>query len=300
MSPSTSTNSGAEQLVGFFRDREDAYAAIDELRDAGFTNQEIGLAFQGDTGPGTARNDKSTWQKIKDFFTGGDEDTDNDTAYSSSDIGQNYRHFNFSDEQWNYYRSGIGQGGAIVTVRADPERLAGARQVIEDNDGDLRTSGFDRSQFASSVSGRGSGAGISNEEQRLQLRGEMLRTYKERVGTGEVRLRKEVVSENRSVDVPVTREEVVIERVGASDAGPVSGNIGDIGEGQEVRIPVSEERVRVEKEPVVTGEVRVGKRAVQDTKRVDDTVRHEEVRVEKEGDVNVDEGTTPKRKKPAA
>lgn len=187
-----------------------------------------------------------------------------------------------------------------MTVRADPERLAGARQVIEDNDGDLRTSGFDRSQFASSVSGRGSGAGISNEEQRLQLRGEMLRTYKERVGTGEVRLRKEVVSENRSVDVPVTREEVVIERVGASDAGPVSGNIGDIGEGQEVRIPVSEERVRVEKEPVVTGEVRVGKRAVQDTKRVDDTVRHEEVRVEKEGDVNVDEGTTPKRKKPAA
>jgi len=294
MSSSTVTNTGTNQLVAFFRDREDAYQAIDELRKQGFRNSEIGLAFHGDSSDSTgttssAHSDKSTWQKIKDFFTGGDED--DDTAYTSDEMSDDsYRHFNFSDEQWKYYRSGIGQGGALITVNAPTDRLSKAREILKEYDADFRTSGFDRSEYADSG---------TQADQRLQLRGEMLRTYKERVGRGEVRLRKEVVSDNRTVDVPVTREEVVIERVSAGDAGRVSGNVGEIGEGQEIRIPVSEERVRVEKEPVVTGEVRVGKRAVQDTQRVNETVRREEARVEKEGDVNVDESGT-RRKKPAA
>ena len=72
-------------------------------------------------------------------------------------------------------------------------------------------------------------------------------------------------------------------------------------QGQEIRIPVSEERVRVEKQPVVTGEVRAGKRAVQGTQNVNETVRREELRVEKEGDANVaDDVASTKRKKPAA
>src|SRR3954467_15978747 len=296
MSSSTVTNTGTN-LVAFFRDREDAYQAIDELRNQGFRNDEIGLAFQGGpnavaTTSGGAHTEKSTWQSIKDFFTGGDED--NDTAYSNDNIDDNsYRHFNFSDEQWKYYRSGINQGGAIITVNASADRLSKAREILKEYDADFRTQGFDSSEYAD-YENQGTEA-----DQRLQLRGEMLRTYKERVGKGEVRLRKEVVSENQTVDVPVTREEVVIERVGAGEAGSISGNVGDIGEGQEIRIPVSEERVRVEKQPVVTGEVRVGKRAVQDTQRVNETVRREEARVEKEGDVNVDESGS-RRKKPAA
>jgi uncharacterized protein (TIGR02271 family) len=296
MSSSTVSNTGYDQIVAFFRDREDAYEAVNDLRDAGFTNDEIGLAFQGGTEQsgtaatkGVAHTDRSTWQKIKDFFTGGEED--NATAYSNQQLGDSYRHYNISDDQWNYYRSGISQGGAIVTVRAAADRLAKARSILQENDADFRTTGFPRSEYAKAD---------AEANQRVQLRGEMLRTYKDRVAKGEVRLRKEVVTENRSVDVPVTREEVVIERVSGTEAGPISGNVGDIGEGQEVRIPVSEERVRVEKEPVVTGEVRVGKRSVQDTQRVNDTVRHEEVRVEKEGDVNVDEGAATRRKKPAA
>jgi len=247
------------------------------------------MQSQGESG-------KSTWQKIKDFFTGSDEEDDNDMAYSSGDMDDSYRHFNFSDDQWQYYRSGIGQGGAVVTVRGSADRLQEARTILGRYNADFRNSGFDRSEFAST------GTAENAENQRLQLRGEMLRTYKERIGTGEVRLRKEVVSENRNLNVPVSREEVVIERVGADQAGTTSGNIGDIGEGQEIRIPVSEERVRVEKQPVVTGEVRVGKRAVQDTQNVNETVRREEVRVEREGDVNVadDVASTPRRKKPAA
>lgn len=60
---------------------------------------------------------------------------------------------------------------------------------------------------------------------------------------------------------------------------------GEVGTGEkEIRVPLSEERVRVEKNPVVKEEVRVGKKQVQDTKRIDDTFRHEELRAEREGE----------------
>ena len=54
-----------------------------------------------------------------------------------------------------------------------------------------------------------------------------------------------------------------------------------------------EEQVRVEKTPVVKEEVTVGKRQVHETEQVGGTVRKEEVRVEKQGDVDVhSRGTT--------
>jgi len=45
--------------------------------------------------------------------------------------------------------------------------------------------------------------------------------------------------------------------------------------------------VTVDKQPVVREEVSLGKRQVQDSQRVSDTVRREEARVERQGDANV-------------
>ncbi len=116
----------------------------------------------------------------------------------------------------------------------------------------------------------------------IQLKEEQLRVNKTPVQTGEVEVRKEVHTEHKQIQVPVEREEVVIER------RPVSGTCatGDI-RAEEIRIPVKEERVNVTKETVVTEEVSVGKRKVQDTKTVSGDVRKEEIRVEEEGKVNV-------------
>ncbi|HMB07236.1 MAG TPA: YsnF/AvaK domain-containing protein [Isosphaeraceae bacterium] len=114
------------------------------------------------------------------------------------------------------------------------------------------------------------------EGARLQLREEELQAHKQLVETGEVRVRKEVVTEHRALEVPVQREEVVIERQ-APTGEPV----------EEIRIPVSEEQVTVEKRPVVKEEVTVGKRVVQGTERVGGEVRKEVVRVERAGDVDI-------------
>jgi uncharacterized protein (TIGR02271 family) len=126
----------------------------------------------------------------------------------------------------------------------------------------------------------------------VQIKEEELRAHKQPVQAGEVRIGKEVIEEQRSIDVPVTREEVYVERRPV-DRRPADNS--EIGSGrEEIRVPVHEERVQVEKQAVVTEEVNVGKRQVQDTEHVTDTVRKERPLIEREGDVDV-EGDTDTR-----
>jgi len=124
----------------------------------------------------------------------------------------------------------------------------------------------------------------------IQLRAERLKVNKSTVKTGEVHVGKRVVTEHKTMEVPVEREEVVIQRK------PASGRAahGDIAE-EDIVIPVKDERVHVTKEPVVTEEVTVGKRKVQDTQHVAETVRKEELDVDEKGDVKV-KGHTHSRK----
>jgi uncharacterized protein (TIGR02271 family) len=62
---------------------------------------------------------------------------------------------------------------------------------------------------------------------------------------GEVTVGKELVTERREIDVPLKRQEVVVERRPAQGT-PTSG---EIREGEEVRMTVMEERVEVESGP---------------------------------------------------
>jgi uncharacterized protein (TIGR02271 family) len=127
---------------------------------------------------------------------------------------------------------------------------------------------------------------FERDDQTMQLREEELEPRKRSVETGQVRITKDVVEEQQTLDVPVTREEVFIERRPverhAADAGP----IGDSKE--TIRVPVQEEQVSVEKRAVVTEEISVGKRLVQDTRQVSGTVRREEARIQQDGDLNLE------------
>jgi len=95
--------------------------------------------------------------------------------------------------------------------------------------------------------------------------------------------------------VPVTREEVVVER---HPVEPRPAN-RPISERETIEVPVREERVEVEKQPVVYEEVEIGKRQVQETEQVSGTVRREEARIEREGDVDVRETTAGAGGRPA-
>jgi uncharacterized protein (TIGR02271 family) len=121
------------------------------------------------------------------------------------------------------------------------------------------------------------------DDRTLELREEELRVTKERVRTGEVEIGKRIVEERRTMDVPVTREEVVIERRPVNQ--PSDEPIG--ADARAIEVPVMAERVSVEKQTVVTEEIGVSTRRQEGTEHVSETVRHEEAVVGPEGDAVV-------------
>ena len=136
---------------------------------------------------------------------------------------------------------------------------------------------------------------VDQGTRKLQLREEELIVRKQAVETGQVDVRTEVVSEQRSLEVPVTREEITIERH-AVDRQPADRPIA---EGETISIPVRAEEVTLEKKAVVYEEVNIGKRAVQETEHVSGTVRREEAVIDEEGDVKIEtDPTTPSPRRP--
>ena len=117
----------------------------------------------------------------------------------------------------------------------------------------------------------------------MRLHAEHLRASKQPAQLGEVVLRKEIISEQESIDVPITHEEVVIERHALAEAA-TNERLED---GQVIRIPVTGEQVNMVKEIVTTGEVVIGKREVQETRHFSETVQHEEARLEHQGDIPI-------------
>jgi uncharacterized protein (TIGR02271 family) len=178
------------------------------------------------------------------------------------------------DATAEYFDDSLETGKVLVTVVADSVGTVKAREIMQ-------AAGADLGEAAVGAIRR---EPVHRERETagrpIQLRGEVLRAVKERVPTGETRLRKEIVTENKHIEVPVEKENLVVERRPGSGQ-EASGPVGE--DSREVRIPVSEERVRVEKKPVVNEEVRVRKEPVVETKRVDAEVKHEELRTEKEG-----------------
>jgi uncharacterized protein (TIGR02271 family) len=96
--------------------------------------------------------------------------------------------------------------------------------------------------------------------------------------TGAVRIEKRVVEEDRVLDVPVTDEQIRVERrivdrpVGADETQAFEKIVIDV--------PLTPEQVELQKQARVAEEIVVSKEAVQRTERVSDTVRREEVYVD--------------------
>src|SRR5215212_3417368 len=104
---------------------------------------------------------------------------------------------------------------------------------------------------------------------------ERLRAGTERVETGKARLRKYVVTDQQQVSVPVTREEVRVEREPITE-GNYDKAVGgpDLSE-EEHEVVLSEERPVVTTEAVPVERVRLSKDQVQDEQTVTADVRKE-------------------------
>ncbi|MDY0944017.1 YsnF/AvaK domain-containing protein [Priestia megaterium] len=123
---------------------------------------------------------------------------------------------------------------------------------------------------------------------KLQLHKEELDISKKWIKTGEVSIHKEVFTEEKTITIPVTHEELIIEKkVLATENPDQTGEHTEI-----IRIPISEERIEVIKHPTVLEDVAIYKRQFQETKSVTETLKKEKVHIETTGNPEVvDENT---------
>jgi uncharacterized protein (TIGR02271 family) len=254
-------------VVAVFDDNTQAELAANQLENVGFGSDQLRFA-------GAEASTGGIGEKIKSLFTG------QQTGGAYDDLVS----MGVPSDDASYYQQQYDAGHSILAVLAG-DRMQEATEILTRYGGysAANRSGALTAENYSRTNVQDTG---TDDAQSVKLREEQLRVQKQPVQTGEARLRKDVVTEQQSIDVPVTREEVYVER------RPASGEPSDtpIGEGETYRVPVREEQVTVEKQPVVREEVSLGKRAVQDTQRVSDTVRREEAHIEREGDVNVQGG----------
>ena len=253
------TTSPSSILFGVFNSDSDAKQAVEALIQAGFDRNQIGLASM------------TSGARITNYL-------------------QELVKLGIPQSRAAYYDQEFQAGHPVVSVNTNgreqevstllqqygayDEQTRSAAQTVGTTQGAAQT--FGTSQVAD-----------DEEARSLKLREERLNVGKQTVQAGEARLHKEVIAEQKTIDVPVTHEEVYIER------RPGSGQVSDlpIGQNETIQVPVREEQVNVSKSTVETGEVAIGKQTVQETQRVSDTVRREEARLDKQGNPIVQDTT---------
>ena len=226
--------------------------SIVPLRGHTLRDGELHLAFQKD--------------RIEDA-----PDLDENGHLTTEDQDAFYRHYGLENTQdVTTYETGnrFAETGAAGAAGAGAGYAAGERTDVDTERRDVVDA--DRRDVADN------GEIVRSEEQ--------LNVSKDRVETGEVRLRKYVVNETETVEVPVEREEVRVVREPITDADRANydSNIGE----QEASVTLSEDRVNVSKESVPVEKVSLEKDTVRDTETVSEEVRKE--RFETEGDVEGD------------
>ena len=172
------------------------------------------------------------------------------------------------EELYRYY--GLGGSWSGRETRTDTTTgMAGRTDRDRDgtyDDVEGRTVGHD-------TSGPTTDDAMTRSEERLNVgtaRGEV----------GRARLRKFVVTENVTQTVPVTREEVRVEREPITDANVGRAMDGPAISEEEHEVVLHAERPVVEKEAVPVERVRLDKETVTDQETVSDQVRKEQIEME--------------------
>ena len=272
-----------KRVYGSYTTEVQAAAAVEELYKQGYTkrqikvvsNKDLGSAFSGvDTVDADNRaDDRSAWQKIKDAFTF-DEYDDN---YLNSDLDST------ESNLLNEYKTNLDKGEIIILVQGDvggTGHFVGNRNVGAvdyDLDRDVTT---DRNV-------------VSDDERVIELKREELDIDKDNVEVGEVDIKKVVKTETKTIEVPIEKEEIVIERrpgTGSVTPGDTIEESGIFEKDNEIHIPIREERVDVTKRTVSGDDVVIKKEKHTENKTIVETVKSEDIEVE--GDARVETDTT--------
>lgn len=273
-------NNNNDKLVGTFELQAQVFKKIEELKEQGYREEDMYVVAKDGANIDTLQD------KTRTNITSGDKDSDwkekFTNLFSSDDTERSsYRNVSDDNSRDTDYSSHVENGRILLYVDQDFAGSSGT-YATGSRTGTGTGSDLSRDNY--------SGTGTGTDEESLKLHEERLNVDKERVQTGEVNVGKHVVEEEQSVDVPVEREEVYVERrpvneetgSGITDRDRLDGN-------DSIHVDVNEERVNVSKDDVVSEELVVGKRNVKDTEHVSETVRREEADIDEE-DNNANKG----------
>ncbi len=135
---------------------------------------------------------------------------------------------------------------------------------------------YKESQRTQQQEGGGKNEVSSDIETRIPLIEERLNVSR-RTTTSEATITKKPVTETKTIEVPVTHEEIKVETRPASESSSTTTTERPVQSETEIKIPLKNEEVQVTKEPRVKEEVVIKKEPVTETKTVSDTVTREEV-----------------------
>jgi uncharacterized protein (TIGR02271 family) len=187
-------------------------------------------------------------------------DASADEPLMPEDVSRLYQHYSIGGG--GFASSGYDDSGSSRTGYD-----AGATQAGGVSDAEFRG---ERDTVGHDTSGPTTDEAMTRSEERLNVG-----TQREQVGTA--RLRKYVVTENVQTTVPVTREQVTLEREPITDA-----NAGDALSGPEItesehEVTLHAERPVVETETVPVERVRLNKETVTEQQTVSGEVRKEQI-----------------------
>ena len=115
-----------------------------------------------------------------------------------------------------------------------------------------------------------------SESSHVPLIEENLNISKREVTYKEATLIKEPVTEMKTVEVPVTHEELIVERRPPTEATTSQDELkSPVTTKEEIKIPLKKEEIEVRKEPYVKEEIVIKKRRVEETKTITEEVKSE-------------------------
>ncbi|MGX4761690.1 PRC and DUF2382 domain-containing protein [Corynebacterium minutissimum] len=230
------------------------------LRGHDFNGDELKLAFSKD--------------RIEDA-----PDFDSDKPLTPEAQADIFKHYNLENAQdvttYRDERTGTTTGAGAAGAGVAGAGVAGAGAHTNDETVTTdRTATTDRAAATDTTAGHN----LTDNDNELIRSEERLDVNKERVATGEARLRKYVVTDTETVEVPVEREEVRVERtpISEADAANFNGTIGD-NDTAEASVTLHEERVNVDKKTVPVEKVNLSKETIQDTETHTEELRKEQI-----------------------
>ncbi|GKU81488.1 YsnF/AvaK domain-containing protein [Niallia sp. NCCP-28] len=265
----------ARYVIGVYETPEETISAIEGFTDKGHESASFSVITDrkdtdyletqtnADVYQATEIKDKeseSFFEKLKDFFTMDDLGL----------AGNSLNHLDLSKEEIDKYNMEL-ENGKFLLVKSDTTET--------DN---LYGEDFPPDSHAVADVSNNQQNYRTKEEKIMPIREEELNIDRENVQTGEIQVSKEVVTEEKKIDVPVKHDEVYVERRPVSDS---SGKVSPVSDSETIRVPIVEERLEVTKKPVVTEEIVVGKQTVEENEHISETVRKEKARFNKEGNV---------------